>query len=112
MQNEVTDANGRRLAMKSLGVGERLRLFRLIPSDCQLSPLWMTYALAACSVRSIDGIPCPMPQKFEDIEARVMQLDDAGIDAAQQFLADATKEKVDAAKNSQGTPASENVSTS
>ena len=106
------DAMGRTLQLESLTAAERFRLFRAIPNDLQSNYSWMVWAMAACSVRAIDAVPVPMPGTQADIEALVSRLDDAGIDAAQEFLVAAQAERASVAKNSAGTPISASAVTS
>lgn len=105
-----TDASGRRLTLRALSARERFELFKAIPNEQQGNLSWMGWTLAACSVRAINDAPVPMPTNEKEIAALVAQLDDDGIEVAQQFIIDRQNERALRAKNLSGTPASENVS--
>ncbi len=105
----ITDASGRRLTMRTLSARERFELFKAIPNEQQGNLSWMGWTLAACSVRAINDVPVPIPTSEKEIAALVSQLDDDGIEVAQQFIIDRQKERVARAKNSPGTPDSENA---
>jgi hypothetical protein len=105
-----TDASGRRLTLRALSARERFELFKAIPNEQQGNLSWMGWTLAACSVRAINDVPVPMPTSEKEIAALVAQLDDDGIEVAQQFIIDRQSERAARAKNLLGTPASENAS--
>jgi hypothetical protein len=104
------DASGRRLTLRTLSARERFELFKAIPNEQQANLSWMGWTLAACSVRAINDVPVPMPTSEKEIAALVSQLDDDGIEVAQQFIIDRQKERAGRAKNLPGIPASESVS--
>jgi hypothetical protein len=106
----ITDAAGRRLALRMLSARERFELFKAIPNEQQGNLSWMGWALSACSVRAVDDVPLPMPTNEKEISALVAQLDDDGIEVAQQFIINRQQERAARAKNSLGTPASGSVS--
>ena len=108
--NVSIDASGRRLTLRALSARERFELFKAIPNEQQGNLSWMAWTFAACSVRAINDVPVPMPTNEKEIASLVTQLDDDGIEAAQQFIIDRQKERVARAKNSPGTPPSENAS--
>jgi hypothetical protein len=105
-----TDASGRRLTLRPLSARERFELFKAIPNEQQGNLSWMGWTLAACSVRAINDVPVPIPTNEKEIAALVAQLDDDGIEVAQQFIIDRQNERAARAKNLPGTPASENAS--
>jgi hypothetical protein len=105
-----TDASGRRLTLRALSARERFELFKAIPNEQQGNLSWMGWTLAACSVRSINDVPVPMPTNEKEIGALVAQLDDDGIEVAQEFIISLQNERAARAKNLFGTPASESAS--
>ncbi len=106
----TADASGRQLTLRMLSARERFELFKAIPNEQQGNLSWMGWTLAACSVRAINDVPVPMPTSEKEIAALVSQLDDDGIEAAQQFIIDRQKERAARAKNSLRTSASESAS--
>jgi hypothetical protein len=82
----VTDTLGRTLALRRLGVLDKLRLFKAAgPALAQNGP-WLGVALLACSVSAIDDVPVPMPGNEQQVEALVGRLGDEGIAAAATAL--------------------------
>jgi hypothetical protein len=77
----VTDALGRRIAVRKLGVLERLRVFRAAGPTLSGNQPWLGMAMLACSVTAVDDVPVPMPGNEQQIEAMVGRLGDAGIAA-------------------------------
>lgn len=78
----VTDAQGRRLALRRMNALDKLRLFKAAgPALAQNEP-WLGMAMLACSVSAIDDMPVPMPGSEQQIEGLVARLGDAGIAAA------------------------------
>ncbi len=75
------DERGRRIAIKKLGVPDRMRLFKLLgPLHVKNEPYFGYVALAAM-VTSIDGLVEGFPSNEIQAEAMVTRLDDAGLDA-------------------------------
>lgn len=98
----VTDAGGRRLALRRMTVLDKLRLFKAAgPVLAQNGP-WLGVALLACSVTAIDDIPVPMPATEPQIEALVARLGDAGIAAAAAALSAAAETAPDATRQDAG----------
>ena len=84
---EITDAQGRRLALRRLTALDKLRLFKAAgPLLAQNQP-WLGMALLAASVAAIDDVPVPPPINEAQIEAMVSRLGDDGIDAIAKALA-------------------------
>jgi hypothetical protein len=83
---EVTDAGGRRLALRRLTALDKLRLFKAAgPLLAQNQP-WLGMALLACSVAAIDDVPVPQPADERQIEALVQRLGEAGLAAVATVL--------------------------
>ena len=99
----VTDAQGRRIALRHLSALDKLRLFKAAgPMLAQNQP-WLGMAVLACSVTAIDDVPVPAPATEQQIEAIVARLGDTGIDAIAASLdaepSPATPEAMAAAGN-------------
>jgi len=84
--DEVIDATGRRLALRRLGVLDRLRLFEAAGAELSRNDRWLGLAVLAASVTAIDGVPVPFPASKAAIEAAVGRLDEPGIAAVAAAL--------------------------
>ncbi len=83
----VRDALGRRLELRRPTALDKLRLLKAAgPSLAQNQP-WLTIALFAASVASIDGVPVPPPASEAQIEGLVARLGDEGLAAVAEALA-------------------------
>jgi hypothetical protein len=99
----ITDAEGRRLAIRRLTALDRLRLFKAAgPLLAQNQP-WLGMAVLASSVVAIDEVPVPPPVNELQIEAMIGRLGDVGTAAIAQALqkdaAQSIEELVDNAGN-------------
>jgi hypothetical protein len=104
----VTDADGRRIALRRLSALDKLRLFKAAGPVLAQNQPWLGMAVLACSVVAIDDVPVPSPATEHQIEAMVARLGDNGIDAIAAALdgepgADAP-DAMATAGNSAGTP--------
>jgi len=86
MATEVTDALGRRLAVRRLAALDRLRLFKAAGAALATNPGWMGLATLAFSVTAIDDVPVPAPATEPQVEALVARLGDAGLTAVSVAL--------------------------
>ncbi len=77
----VTDAAGRRIALRRLTALDKLRLFKAAGTALSDNQPWLGMAVLACSVIAIDDVPVPTPANEHQIEAMVARLGDAGIAA-------------------------------
>jgi len=79
----VTDAEGRRIALRRLSALDKLRLFKAAGPVLAQNQPWLGMAVLACSVTAIDDVPVPVPAPSteQQIEAMVARLGDAGINA-------------------------------
>ncbi|MBW4091057.1 MAG: hypothetical protein HIU82_08110 [Proteobacteria bacterium] len=77
----VTDAEGRRIALRRLSALDKLRLFKAAGPVLAQNQPWLGMAVLACSVTAIDDVPVPAPATEQQIEAMVARLGDAGINA-------------------------------
>jgi phage FluMu protein gp41 len=78
---EVTDAAGRRIALRRLTALDKLRLFKAAGPGLSQNQPWLGMAVLAASVAAIDDIPAPFPASEAQIEALVQRLGDAGLSA-------------------------------
>ncbi len=83
----VTDADGRTVVVKRLSVSDRMRIKRVISSDMLDKPLWLQDMMVIASVLSIDGVPRAPLTDVASYEAAGDMIGQAGMDAAQDFLA-------------------------
>lgn len=102
-EQTVTDAEGRRLALRRLTALDKLRLFKAAgPLLAQNQP-WLGMAVIATSVAAIDDVPMPPPVSELQIEAMIGRLGDAGIAAVAHTLQQDTEptvaEQIDKAGN-------------
>lgn len=82
----ITDARGREIAFKPMNVRDTARLIKVIgredPRDAQ-NQVYVTMALVAASVTSIDQIPAAPISKPDDIDFAISWLGDEGFAAVQ-----------------------------
>ena len=81
MAMEVTDAEGRRFALRTLTALDKLRLFEAAGAELSRNDRWLGMAALAASVTEIDGVPVPLPASKGAIEAIVRKLGDSGLAA-------------------------------
>lgn len=80
---ELTDALGRVIRFKRLGVLDQARIFKAIgPAQAENGP-YVRLATVAASVVAIDGAPVPSPVNDAQIEAAIGRLGDDGYAALQ-----------------------------
>ncbi|MGH3635603.1 MAG: hypothetical protein ACRDTS_16260 [Mycobacterium sp.] len=77
----VTDAEGRRIALRRLSALDKLRLFKAAGPVLAQNQPWLGMAVLACSVTAIDDVPVPASATEQQIEAMVARLGDTGINA-------------------------------
>jgi hypothetical protein len=65
---EVTDADGRRLALRRLTALDKLRLFKAAGPQLAHNAPWLGMAMLAYSVAAIDDVPVPAPVTEAQIE--------------------------------------------
>jgi len=78
---EVTDSQGRRIALRRLTALDKLRLFKAAGPGLSQNQPWLGMAVLAASVAAIDDIPVPPPGTEAQIEALVARLGDPGLAA-------------------------------
>ena len=84
----VTDAQGRRIALRRLNALDKLRLFKAAGPVLAQNQPWLGMAVLACSVAAIDDVPVPAPGTEGQIEALIARLGDAGIEAIAAALSE------------------------
>lgn len=87
----TTDEKGRKLEIRALGALDLLDLLEAAGVNAG-NQQWLGIAMRACSVRSIDGVPIPMPVKRDQVRALVAKLDMHGLAAVSQALGAADEE--------------------
>ena len=85
----ITDATGRRIALRRLTALDKLRLFKAAGSELSQNQPWLGMAVLACSVTSIDDVPVPPPMTEQQIESMISRLGDAGVAAVAAALSPA-----------------------
>jgi hypothetical protein len=75
----VTDANGRKITFRSLGILDQARIYKAIgPLQAENGP-YPRLATLAVSVVAYDDVPAPpMPLNDRDVEAAIARLGDDG----------------------------------
>lgn len=84
----VTDAQGRRIVLRRLNALDKLRLFKAAGPVLAQNQPWLGMAVLACSVAAIDDVPVPAPVTEAQIEATIVRLGDAGIEAIAAALSE------------------------
>lgn len=83
----VTDARGRSLEVKRLSRRETMRLMRQWGQASNIET-WLGNSLLAACVRGIDGVPVPMPNTVDQVENLADKLDDDGLSAVANWIAE------------------------
>ena len=79
----LTDAKGRKLAVKDLSALEQIRLLRAIGPEQSTNQPYVMSVQACASVTAIDGVPQPRPQNERQIDSMVERLGDEGMAVVQ-----------------------------
>ena len=74
---EVTDGLGRKLVIGKMSIIDQARLAKAVGSEHSGNESFMQFARAACCVRSVDGVPYPMPKTPSEVEAAIVRMGDA-----------------------------------
>lgn len=82
----VIDSLGRRLAIRNITALDRLRIFKAAGPELAMNQPWVAMAILASSITAIDNIPVPPPSTEQQVEALVVRLGDAGIEAITENL--------------------------
>ena len=112
----ITDARGRSMLVRRLGVMDRMKFFRIVPNELQGNQMWLIYALTAASVTEIDGVPCPPYRNADDVERAAEILGEDAIGLVQEAVnglagvPQTDKEALAAAGEQPGTPPFASVS--
>jgi len=81
METVITDAAGRRLTLRRVGVLETLRLYKALGPDLSLNEAYIDLASLAIAVSMIDDVPVPFPTTEAAVESLVERLGTKGIAA-------------------------------
>lgn len=87
----VHDAGGRALEFRRPGALDRLRLFKALGPVLSSNDRYVGYAMLACCVTAVDGVPVPVSATEAQLEALVARLGDAGLAAVGEGLAEAAQ---------------------
>lgn len=96
MERVIEDGEGRKLAIRTLTMRDRLRLFKILGPELSLNEPYLGLAALAASVVSIDGVPMPFPATEAAIEHAVERLGEAGLEAVAVATAPADPQAVKA----------------
>jgi hypothetical protein len=94
METVITDAAGRRLTLRRVGVLETLRLYKALGPELSLNDCYVGLAKLAAAVASLDEIPIPFPVSEATVEAAIKRLGEDGIAAVEAVLFGETPDKV------------------
>jgi hypothetical protein len=79
METVITDAAGRRLTLRRVGVLETLRLYKALGPELSNNAPYLSAARIAASVQMIDDVPVPFPTSESALEALLQRLDEDGV---------------------------------
>ncbi len=82
----VTDRTGRVIGVRRPGVLQRLRMFETVGPDNARNEQYLGFAGLAVAVVEIDGEVCEPIATKRQLEARIQQLDDHGLEAVGAVL--------------------------
>lgn len=82
----VTDARGRVLTIKKLGLLDRMRLMEIVGEENTNNGPYFGYTVLAYCVQSIDGDAIARPASKMALEALLQRLDDDGVEASAKAL--------------------------
>ncbi|GAN79774.1 hypothetical protein [Acidocella aminolytica] len=79
LESVVTDAKGRKIAFRPLGILDQARIYKAVGADNSENGPYVRLATMAASVTSIDGVPTPAsPTNDREVEAAIARLGDEG----------------------------------
>ncbi len=78
----VKDRKGRELKIRRLTALDRLRLFEALGPKLAENVMYVSYALSAACVVSIDGVAQGVPASKLQLETLIQRLDNDGLEAA------------------------------
>lgn len=81
MSETITDAKGRVLTLRKIGVVEQLRMLRAIGPDQSANYNYVHLVECIIMVSEIDGVPLPAPTSERQIDANAQRLGDDGVAA-------------------------------
>jgi len=81
MTKVTTDASGRRIALRDVGMIETLRLFKALGGELSKNEAYLTMATFAISVSMIDDVPLPFPVNEAGVEALLERIGTHGMAA-------------------------------
>ncbi len=75
---ELTDARGRKITVRRLGVLDQARMLKAIGGEQSGNEAFVRIATAACMVSHVDGVLFPMPRTEAEVEAAIGRMGDEG----------------------------------
>lgn len=77
----VTDGRGRSIGIRKIGVLDRARLFEMIGAENSKNESFLSIAVPAYMVVEINGVAMRRPLTRRELDARITELDDDGLEA-------------------------------
>ena len=81
MSDAVTDAKGRKIALRKLTVLDQGKLLRAVGADNARNQPYVEIVTMSASVLSIDGVPAMIPTNERQIDAVIDRIGDEGFAA-------------------------------
>ena len=81
------EVDGHRWRLRRLDAGDMLDMIEAAGENAG-NRVWMRFALVACSVQAVDGVPLPFPRDAAGIKAVARRLGMKGLEAVQAVLED------------------------
>ena len=94
MQDIIRDGGGRDIALRSVGVMEQLRLFKILGPELSINAAYMQAACVGAAVAMIDGIPIPFPDNRNALEALLERIGLKTMALIAEAINDETDEKL------------------
>lgn len=93
------EADGRVLRLREMDPADMLDLIEAAGENAG-NRAWLRFAMLACSVQAIDGVPVPFPRDPGGVKALARRIGTAGLEAVRAALfTDTATDELAAAKN-------------
>lgn len=80
-QDEITDANGRKIVLRKPGPLAQYRIVEAVGPERSRNETYMAMVNPLIWIASIDGEPVATPITHSEVEALIIRLDDVGLEA-------------------------------
>lgn len=81
MNSIITDADGRRIQLRRVGVLETLRLYKALGAELSINTAYVDLALTGLTASAIDDVPIPFPINEAGVEGVLERLGESGVEA-------------------------------